>query len=139
RQNRNIRTVIMTAGGNDIIQTPGMQADCAKGGDRCKQKLKQIGEALAALWAKMAAAGVQDVVHIMYATDAGSSGDAASDASKNGILEICNAAPLNCHLLETTSLVKGDYILDGIHPARGANDRMAKAILELMEKRKVRR
>jgi lysophospholipase L1-like esterase len=139
RENRNIKTVIMAAGGNDIIQTAGMQEDCRNNGNRCKQKLKEIGEALKQLWAKMAANGVQDVVHITYATDAGSSGPYASDASKNGVLEICNAAPLNCHILETTALVRGDYILDGIHPTRAANDRIAKAILELMEKRKMRR
>ena len=138
-RNKDIKTVIMTGGGNDIIQTAGLQDDCKKGGDACKEKLAEIADAMKKLWAKMATAGVQDLVYIGYSKDAGSSGEAASDPAMNGIKKVCDEATLFCHIIDSTPLVNKQLILDGIHPTQAANDRMANAILTLMEQRKVRR
>jgi lysophospholipase L1-like esterase len=132
-----IKTVIMTGGGNDILQT-GLSNDCASGGDMCRQQLVTIAEALSDLWAQMGADGVQDVVHILYSSDAGSG---VADSIKNaGELERrCAEAPLHCHLLATDDLVMGDLRSDGIHPTDVAYDRIATGVYELMKKEGMRR
>jgi hypothetical protein len=141
RQNPNIKTVIMTAGGNDVLQDPGAQADCQRGGAKCKATLKTIGEALGALWHKMGEAGVQDVVYIGYSENAGKAGPDAANATKNGVSEVCAAASnIRCHLIESTPLIaKKDISIDGIHPVQQANDRLAKEILNLMKAEGIRR
>ncbi|MDD9941652.1 MAG: hypothetical protein OXU20_11470, partial [Myxococcales bacterium] len=138
RRNPDIKTVIMTGGGNDVLLSPGAQTDCRLGGETCKMTLARIGETLGKMWSDMAEAGVQDVVYVGYSTDAGSAGPAAADLSMNGVQEICDAAPLNCHTLQATDIVMGQFA-DGIHPTSRANDRLAAAILELMAERGVRR
>jgi lysophospholipase L1-like esterase len=140
RANKEIKTVVMTAGGNDIIQNAGLQEDCKNGGDTCKAKLEEIGKALQTLWAKMAAAGVQDIVHVLYANSAGD-GLKDADANNMGLQKLCDAvpAPTRCHLVGTDDLVMNSIAIDGIHPTTAANDRMAKAIYQLMEKERMRR
>lgn len=130
----------MTAGGNDIIQNAALQADCKEGGEMCKAKLAEIGSALKTLWGKMAAAGVQDIVQVMYAKSAD---DGLKDADENamGLQKLCEEvpAPTRCHLVDTDDLVMNSIALDGIHPTSAANDRMAKAIYTLMESEHMRR
>ncbi|MDD9968822.1 MAG: hypothetical protein OXR73_21455 [Myxococcales bacterium] len=138
RQNPNLKTVVMTGGGNDVVLSPGAQTDCQQGGATCKATLARISEILGKMWSDMAEAGVQDVVYIGYSTDARNPGPAAADLMMNGVQEICDAAPLNCHTLQATDIVMGQFA-DGVHPTPGANDRLAAAILELMEERGVRR
>lgn len=139
RVNKDIKTVVMTGGGNDIIQSPGLQADCKSGGAQCKAKLQAIGAGLMKLWQKMADDHVQDVVYIGYSSDAGGSGSGTANANQNGMADLCAKAPLPCHLIDSTPLVKGELMPDGIHPTQAANDRMAKAIYQLMEDRGLRR
>lgn len=142
RQNRNIKTVIMTAGGNDVLQDPGAQDDCRRGGAKCKNTLKQIGERLRALWTQMGQAGVQDIVYVGYSEHAGKAGPDTSNASKNGVGDVClSMTAVRCHLIESTPLVPANEIsgFDGIHPIRSANDRLAKTIVDLMEREGIRR
>jgi lysophospholipase L1-like esterase len=137
RANPEIKTVIMTGGGNDILQT-GMSSDCASGGDGCRQQLVTIGEALTELWGQMGADGVQDVVHILYSSDAGSGvADSIRDAGE--FERRCAEAPLHCHLLPTDELVMGDLRSDGIHPSDAAYDRIAMGVYELMKQQGMRR
>lgn len=132
-----IKTVIMTGGGNDILQT-GLSSDCASGGDSCREQLVTIGEALSELWMQMGADGVQDVVHILYSSDAGSGvADSIRDAGE--MERRCAEAPLHCHLLATDDLVMGDLRSDGIHPSDAAYDRIATGVYELMKKEGMRR
>jgi hypothetical protein len=135
-----IKTVVMAAGGNDIIQgSQQLSDDCKQGGALCAMKLKEIRDALAALWAQMASAGVRDVVHILYNEDTTRLKDAAGHAS--ALQTVCNAvpAPLRCHLLATDNLVNGALATDGIHPLQAANDRIAIAIVALMQSEGMRR
>jgi lysophospholipase L1-like esterase len=130
----------MTGGGNDIIQTPGMQAQCRQSTDACKDKLKAIGDALEKLWQKMYEKGVQDVIYIGYADAANNSGEETTDLGEQGVKEICERVPLNCHQLDTTPLVGNNGIaIDGVHPTSAANRRIATAVLKMMEERKMRR
>ena len=137
RDNPNIKTVIMTGGGNDILIT-GLSADCAAGGEKCAAQLDKIGVGLKDLWTQMAKDGVRDVIHIQYSSDAGS-GVKDSAARNAGLAELCaSMTPIRCHLLPTDDLVKGE-LLDGIHPTPAANDRIANAIIALMAEKGMRR
>lgn len=135
RDNRNIKTVVMTAGGNDVIQDTAVQNDCAEGGNICKAKLMEIATALKTLWGRMAAAGVKDIIHIAYAKSAGAGFKDAEENAKN-LAALCAAvpAPTRCRIVNTDALVGARGIaIDGIHPTQAANDRIATAVYELME------
>jgi lysophospholipase L1-like esterase len=133
-----VKTVIMTAGGNDILQT-GLQEDCEMQGEACAAQVTKVLDTLSMLWAKMAADGVQDIVYILYATPAGKSVDFLLP-SGDGALKRCGAvpAPARCHIVETLAIVMGD-IPDGIHPSQTASDRIGKAVVDLMAARGMRR
>lgn len=140
--NPKIKTVLMTAGGNDIIQNAALSADCKAGGTMCDATLKMIGDELVKLWGKMAAAGVQDIIHIMYANDA--TGNTLKKSAENamGLAKICSEvmAPARCHLFATDDLIKAsDIAIDGIHPLASANDRVAAALEKLMADQHIRR
>jgi hypothetical protein len=137
RVNAKIKTVIMTGGGNDIIQSASLKMSCMTGGDDCKQLLMKESAAFDALWTKMADAGVQDIIHVGYATDTGT-----VDPSVLSVVTtppICLTGRIRCHDLDTTALIMKQLAGDGIHPLQAANTRVAKAIVDLMEKEGIRR
>jgi hypothetical protein len=140
RENPNIATVVMTAGGNDIIQDSSVSDACASGGPACTKKLADILAALESLWARLSSSGVKDIVHVTYSSAAGS----VKDFDKNvaDLEAACAAvpAPARCHLVKSTALVaKSDLAIDGIHPLKSANDRIATTISALMTAAGMRR
>lgn len=137
--NPNIKTVVMTGGGNDIIQVPGLQQDCKELGDQCVTEVGKILERLGKFWADMAKDGVQDVIYVQYADTAGTNVDFVLP-SGDGVPKRCAEvpAPLRCHRLETLDIVMGD-IPDGIHPSSAAADRIGKALFDMMTKEGMRR
>lgn len=142
RADRDIKTVVMTGGGNDVILDEAMKRSCQQGGPECAMILVRVRDALQQLWARMAAGGVQDVVHIVYAKVAGD-GVKDIDASNADLQRKCDAvpAPMRCHMLYTDSIVasKSDLVADEIHPRAAANTRIAKAVVDLMVQRGMRR
>lgn len=141
RADPNIKTVVMTGGGNDIIQNATLKADCDKGGPMCAAQLEKIGMALTDLWAQMSKDGVQDVIHVMYSSSAGT---AMFDRMANNqkLAEACAAVPppMRCHLLNTDALItKADMRSDGIHPSDPGYDKIGKAVWDLMVKEGMRR
>ena len=138
-ENPDVKTVIMTGGGNDIIQVPGLQDDCDAGGEQCGEVVTDILDRLSTLWAEMASDGVQDVIYVMYSTPEGENvnfelpdGDSAEVRCENV------PAPLRCHTLNTVDIVMGD-IPNGIHPSSAGFDRIAVAVYVMMEDRGMRR
>jgi len=133
-----IKTVVMTGGGNDIIQVAGLRDDCAAMGMQCAMVTKQIRDRLTTLWDLMAADGVQDVVYVQYSNPEGQNVDFAD--GMDSVKTRCAAvkAPMRCHTLETLDIVMGD-IPDGIHPSAVAFDRLGVAVYDLMTKQGMRR
>lgn len=131
-----IKTVIMTGGGNDIIQNPTVQASCDVGGEECKQLMREISAALDTLWTEMADDGVQDVIYIRYAASAGSTDDSVRGMSDP--IPICLTGKIRCHSVNTDEAV-GDDLQDTVHPTRAANDRIAQVVYDLMKKEGIRR
>jgi len=134
-----VKTVIMTGGGNDIIQVPGLRADCTAMGEMCAMVVGQILDRITQLWQEMATDGVQDVVYVQYSNPEGNNVDFAL-ASGDGLAKRCTEAPspLRCHRVETLDIVMGD-IPDGIHPSAAAYDRIGEAVHALMIERGMRR
>jgi hypothetical protein len=140
RRSSEIKTVVMTAGGNDVIQgSSTLQASCQMGTDECKQKLVTISNALNELWTQLAADGVQDVVHIRYTDNTGTLHESLRGDKGLPTPEICLSGKIRCHGVPTTDLVAASDLADGIHPVGSANDRIAKRTYELMVSEGMRR
>ena len=134
-----IKTVVMTGGGNDIIQVPGLRMDCTMMGMMCKQVVGMILDKLTMLWTQMSKDGVQDIVYVLYSNPEGNNVDFAQtdgDSARKRCAEV--PAPTRCHVLETLDIVMGD-IPDGIHPSAAGYDRVGKAVHELMIAKGMRR
>jgi hypothetical protein len=133
-----IKTVVMTGGGNDVLLT-GLSGACASGSTACRSQLEMIAAEFDELWGKMAADGVRDVLLIHYADDAGD-GLHESLMHYDRLMMHCGAvpSPLRCHLLFTTEIVMGQY-RDGVHPTGPAYDRLGKAAYDLMVAEGMRR
>lgn len=137
--NPDIKTVVMTGGGNDIIQNATLQTDCMNGGDMCKMVLDQISDALNTLWTKMSDANVQDIVYINYANDVGSVAPSLRGAMGVKVPAICTAGKVRCHEVDSTDAIMHQIAADGIHPLAAANDRLAKVVYDLMTSEGMRR
>ena len=139
REDEDIKTVVMTGGGNDIIQVPGLRDDCDAMGELCTEEVGKILDRLSSLWEEMAADGVQDVLYVQYSDPELNEVDFAL-ANGDGLPARCAAVPepLRCHLLATADLVMGD-IPDGIHPSGAGYDRIGEAAYGLMVEQGMRR
>ena len=102
RANPDVKTVIMTAGGNDILQT-GLEDDCKNEGEACAEQVTKVLAALSKLWADMAGKGVKDIVYILYATPEGKSVDFLLPDGDGARKRCANVPPpTRCHIVETT-------------------------------------
>jgi hypothetical protein len=137
--NPNIKTVVMTGGGNDIIQNATLQADCKMGGAMCKMTLDQIGDALNTLWTQMAADGVQDIVFVNYSNDVGTVAPSLRGDGGVPTPMICASGTVRCWEYDSTAAVMKQIAADGIHPLAAANQRMATEVYALMTKEGMRR
>jgi hypothetical protein len=137
--NPNIKTVVMTGGGNDIIQNSTLQADCKMGGAMCKMTLDQIGDALNTLWTQMASDGVQDIVFINYSDDVGTVAPSLRGDGGVPTPMICSTGKVRCWEYDSTAAVMKQIAADGIHPLAAANTRMATEVYALMTSEGMRR
>ncbi len=135
--NPDIKTVVMTGGGNDILQNPTLQASCQMDGDECQQELAQISQAFDNLWTEMAGDGVQDVVYIQYPDNVGTF--PPNLRGGDGPPSICFSALVRCHAVDTTAAVMSQIAADGIHPLQAANQRVAVLVYDLMVQDGMRR
>ena len=126
-----IKTVVMTGGGNDILASP-----CT--GAACEPIVDDVSERLTALQAEMAADGVQDVIIIGYTYPS----DEGKHRSLEYSIELSNAmcvktAMPRCHFIDSTML---DITLqDGIHPNAAGYDLIGQTVWELMQAEGMRR
>ena len=124
--NKDIKTVIMTGGGNDIMFTGGCNTK-----EACTMSVAAINDALGTLWTEMAADGVKDVIYVQYSKDAGTTPQDTRPTELPPPPAVCLSGMFGCHSLPTTDLVMGDLV-DGIHPSGTAHDRIAAALLDMM-------
>jgi lysophospholipase L1-like esterase len=147
-----IKTVIMTGGGNDIIQDKLIfqilsGASCADENftAECTMQLDAIAARLAKLWAKMAQDGVQDVIIVGYTKTAkplGYNVSKSAEYSNMKIPPICAAVPLplRCHVFDADVEVPSIALqADGIHPNAASYDALGAAVWKLMQAKGMRR
>jgi hypothetical protein len=143
-----IKTVIMTGGGNDILQE--ILTDCVDtafdGSPTCKNQIDKVAARLVTFWAEMAADGVQDVVLIGYSRKVNpffliGTVSKSVEYSALKIDPLCAAvpAPLRCHSLDSDKAAPNLEFVDGIHPDEPGFDAIGKAVWELMKSKGMRR
>ncbi|HKU38979.1 MAG TPA: SGNH/GDSL hydrolase family protein, partial [Polyangiales bacterium] len=133
RENPKIATVILTAGGNDVMFSGGCNTKAA-----CEMSSQRIADGLNELYTKLAADGVTTTVYIQYSRNAGTApADTRPDMPASPA--ICTSGKIRCLGINTTDLIAATDTVDGIHPTRAGCDRIAKRTLETMEMRGVRR
>jgi hypothetical protein len=133
RENPDIKTVVMTGGGNDLLLTGMTAAGCGAG---CMDTINTIGVRLTELWTEMAADGVQDVVYIEYSRGGGNA-DGVNYAHMV-IPQVCAAAPLRCHFIDSDDIIMME-LLDGVHPTADGCTKLGKASFDLMVEKGMRR
>jgi hypothetical protein len=146
-----IKTVVMTGGGNDILQDPALllggclDADWMDGG-ACPKRIDEVAARLVKLWAQMATDGVQDVIIVAYSNKTmplGLGGTSKSIAYSNmKIPPLCATvpAPLRCTTLDTDMAVPDlKTRSDGIHPDDASYDKIGTAVWKLMQDKGMRR
>jgi len=138
-EDANIKTVVMTGGGNDILLS-GAGADCETGGPNCTAQLDKVATTLDKLWKKMADSGVQDLVHVQYAAIAVKNNPVKNlPAHLVRLQELCSShPPMRCFQMNTDAIVT-ELRGDGIHPTDENYDKLGKAVFELMVKEGMRR
>ena len=133
RQNPDIKTVVMTGGGNDLLLTGMTAGGCAEG---CMSTIDKVTDRLKMMWDEMAADGVQDVVYIEYSRG-GTNEPGVSYANKI-IPPVCAAAPVRCHFIDSDTIIMMELI-DGVHPTASGCQKLGKAVFDLMVEKGMRR
>ncbi|MCA9642763.1 MAG: SGNH/GDSL hydrolase family protein [Polyangiaceae bacterium] len=134
-----IMTVLMTGGGNDILQDPLVLADCFNVGDLCKSKIDAIGERYIELFDEFATDGVKDVVIVVY-TRGTALGPGAIDYVWATLGPKCDHAPLPCTLVDPDEINGGPLkTRDGIHPTDAGYDLIGAYLYDLMVSEGMRR
>ena len=132
RENPKIKTVVMTAGGNDILLGTNPVADPKAVIDMEPARLEK-------LWNEMAADGVEDVIYIEY-SQGGSADDAAN--VQYGIEKVgpacTNLTSLRCHYMLSDPIIM-KMLIDGIHPTMDGCTKLGKAAFDLMVSEGMRR
>ena len=144
--NADIKTVVMTGGGNDVIQVPSVLSACQTFDDACKAEIDTISAAVEELMTKMADAGVEDIIYLGYYYPTLWDLSATTDYSRTETAKTClsdgsGPAGVRCHHidpieLESTPIPLG---IDGIHPTKAGYDRLAELVWARMQAEGVRR
>lgn len=145
-----IKTVVMTGGGNDVLQDPLLLiGECPDAtfdtSSACKQRVDQCISRLSRLWADMAKDGVQDVIIIGYTEKAlallgpFTKVNAYTDQKSQPACDMV-PAPLRCTAFDTDILVPDLTLgIDSIHPDAAGYDKLGAAVWKIMQEKGMRR
>jgi hypothetical protein len=130
--NPDIKTVVMTGGGNDLLltgQTTGTGAT---------DQINKVSDGLVKLWNEMGADGVKDIVYIEYSR--GGTNEMNVNTGTAKIQPLCEGlTSTRCHWVDSDLYIMKMLMGDGIHPTADGCDKIAKAVIDLMEKEGMRR
>jgi lysophospholipase L1-like esterase len=138
-----IKLVIMTGGGNDIlIGNRACLTDPAPQNESCVTTVDNSLAAAAELYQNMAASGVEDVVYFSYphlptGFLTGPAANEMLDYSYPRVQEACDSltAP-DCHFIDTRPAFEGNASLigpDGVHPTPAGSEVIANLIWDVMQ------
>jgi hypothetical protein len=130
-ENPDIKTVVMTGGGNDILTT-----NCAD--EACNSIVDMVSDRLTMLMQEMGKDGVQDIVLIGYTYPDDTSKRESLDYSIMLNKMFCKPDSMpRCHSLDSTQL---DITLrDGIHPDDAGYDLIGETVWQMMQDQGMRR
>lgn len=136
RENANIKTVIMTGGGNDLLRS-NARGDLATAGPFARMRIDQIADRLVDLWTEMSKDGVRDIVYVFYSRGGGIA--ASVDYATKKIQPLCQALkPVRCHWIDSDTTLHM-VLRDSTHPTDAGFNALAKTIYDLMGKEGMRR
>lgn len=128
RADPDIKTVVMTGGGNDIILA----------GRDPKTTIPMIAKRLDELWTEMGKDGVKDVVYVEY-SEGGDNGPNVRLGIET-VGPVCmNHKAVRCHFLLSDPIINKQLRPDGIHPTDAGYDKLGKAVFDLMVSEGMRR
>lgn len=133
RANPDIKTIILTGGGNDVMFSGGCNTK-----EACTAFSQMIADGLDELYTRAAADGVTSAVYIQYSRNAGTA-PSETRPDMPAIPAICKTDKIRCVSISTTDLVASTDTVDGIHPTLAACDRIAELVVSEMEAKGVRR
>jgi hypothetical protein len=127
-----IKTVILTAGGDDIFRADRQQG-CLEGAPECADTLLEVRKRINLLLLQLSQDGVEDAVIVPFNKNAGG-GIPAYDEHLQAVTQLCAAAPapLRCQIFAIEDALMGDLRLDGVHPSDAAFNRIGNAVFALM-------
>lgn len=147
-----IKTVIMTGGGNDIIASsnPSVLTNCVAFNQACMDEIAKIQQSVEDLMTQMAADGVEDVIYIGYSYTVPPAQDLTetSDYSRGQTATTClsdgsGPSGLRCHFVDpielSTTTPPVPIGFDGIHPTKAGYDQIAGYVWDRMQAEGVRR
>lgn len=139
-ENPDIKTVVVSAGGNDILQNPLALLDCLAVGPMCMEVIDTVGQRYLEFRDQFEADGVQDVIVIAY-TRGTLLGAAPIDYVYENLAPTCTQDSVpRCHLVDPDEVAGGTMELrDGIHPTDANYDLLGQHIHDLMVERGIRR
>jgi lysophospholipase L1-like esterase len=133
RADADIKTVVMTGGGNDVLLGSGCTGDC-------KDVIDRVAVRMAALRAQMAEDGVEDVILISYGYPRDPARKPALDYSRQLIPTQClKTNKPRCHFIDPINELQGKIATDGIHPTAEGYDILGRMVWELMQAEGMRR
>jgi len=136
RENPNIKTVVMTGGGNDLLRS-NARVDLSTAGPFARMRIDQIADRLTSLWTEMGKDGVRDIIYVFYSRGGGIA--ASVDYGTTKIQPICQSLkPAHCHWIDS-DVTLHMMLRDGIHPTDAGFNALAQVIYDLMGKEGMRR
>jgi len=144
-QNPNIKTVVITGGGNDILL--GNIFCTVNWTESCNQTVRDVGEGHTALRQRMGEAGVEDVIWVHYGYSTNGISDTPDPVLKPGLdlgrelaAEACRPDDMpRCHFIDPVEELVGHIRSDGIHPDGEGYDILGQLVWDLMQERGIRR
>jgi lysophospholipase L1-like esterase len=132
REDADIKTVVMTGGGNDILTQT-----CS---GNCSSIVDMVSNRLDTLMKEMGTDGVQDIILISYGYPSDQSRHASLDYSRMLLPSKCkkDAMP-RCHFIDPVKELQGKISSDGIHPTSEGYDILGKMTWDLMKAEGMRR
>jgi hypothetical protein len=136
RDNPNIRTVIMTGGGNDLLRS-NARVDLSSAGPYARGRIDMLANGLVALWSEMGRDGVHDVIYVFYSRGGGIT--ASVDYATKKIQPLCQSMkPIRCHWIDSDGTLHMK-LRDDTHPTDEGFNALARTIFLMMEKEGIRR
>lgn len=134
-----IKTLIVTGGGNDVLQDPLVLVDCFNVGPTCQAQLDQVGDVFEEMSQEALADGVEDVIIIMYTRNT-LLGAPIVDYVWETMTDTCTNGPVRCYMIDPDEVAGGLMeTRDGIHPTDAGYDQLGEAVYQLMVQEGMRR